>query len=337
MTNPVTGLWIRLPLVLRAVVSGILIALVAANVWPLLLRHLGVPLAAISEAAFLTLYVWWAAGGGSPRSTQTARALSFRSGPLSSRQWFWGLVAAIFFAVTVHVSMVVLFRLVPFPAADFRLGYDFSFIPTLPLRWLAAVISAISAGVCEETGFRGYMQRPLETRYGATPAILISSFFFMSVHLTKGWSTAGMVPIVFGAGVLLGMLARSSQSLIPCILGHTMMDIGLFAYWWTGIAGTFTALPIGQTGLDGPSSSHASRWLAPSRSCSSPYPGYAPSQSNPSSKPSSRHLEMSSPTRARHLRPYTPTRYRSLFPAPEQSTEANRPCFFRKPTNSHSS
>ena len=250
MTNPVTGLWIRLPLVLRAVVSGILIALVAANVWPLLLRQLGVPLAAISEAAFLTLYVWWAAGGGSPRSTQTARALSFRSGPLSSRQWFWGLVAAIFFAVTVHVSMVVLFRLVPFPAADFRLGYDFSFIPTLPLRWLAAVISAISAGVCEETGFRGYMQRPLETRYGATPAILISSFFFMSVHLTKGWSTAGMVPIVFGAGVLLGMLARSSQSLIPCILGHTMMDIGLFAYWWTGIAGTFTALPIGQTGLD---------------------------------------------------------------------------------------
>jgi hypothetical protein len=28
------------------------------------------------------------------------------------------------------------------------------------------------------------------------------------------------------------------------------MDIGLFAYWWTGVAGTFTARPIGETGLD---------------------------------------------------------------------------------------
>jgi hypothetical protein len=28
------------------------------------------------------------------------------------------------------------------------------------------------------------------------------------------------------------------------------MDIGLFAYWWTGIAGDFTAQPISQTGVD---------------------------------------------------------------------------------------
>jgi hypothetical protein len=61
---------------------------------------------------------------------------------------------------------------------------------------------------------------------------------------------AGMVPIIFGAGVLLGLLARSSASLIPGIIGHTIMDIGFFAYWWTGIAGTFSARPIGQTGID---------------------------------------------------------------------------------------
>jgi hypothetical protein len=28
------------------------------------------------------------------------------------------------------------------------------------------------------------------------------------------------------------------------------MDIGLFAYWWTGIAGTFSARPISETGVD---------------------------------------------------------------------------------------
>jgi len=63
---------------------------------------------------------------------------------------------------------------------------------------------------------------------------------------------AGMVPIVFGAGVLLGLLAWSSGSLIFGMIGHVMMDIGLFAYWWTGVAGNFTAKPISETGVDQP-------------------------------------------------------------------------------------
>ena len=61
---------------------------------------------------------------------------------------------------------------------------------------------------------------------------------------------AGMVPIVFAAGVLLGLLAWSSGSLIFGMIGHIVMDIGLFAYWWTGVAGNFTARPISETGLD---------------------------------------------------------------------------------------
>ncbi len=177
-------------------------------------------------------------GGGVPPRQIVARAMAL------------GIVAAFFFAATVHAAIVLLFRLVPFPTAEFRRGYDFSFIPSLPLRWLAVVFSAASAGICEETGFRGYMQQPLEQRYGAPIAILVSSVFFMALHLTKDWATAGMVPIVFGAGVLLGLLAWSAGSLIPCIIGHTMMDVGLFAYWWTGIAGDFTARPITETGVD---------------------------------------------------------------------------------------
>lgn len=40
-----------------------------------------------------------------------------------------------------------------------------------------------------------------------------------------------MVPIVLGAGVLLGLLAWSSESLIPGMIGHVLMDIGLFFLW----------------------------------------------------------------------------------------------------------
>ena len=59
--------WTKLPISLRAIISGLLIALAAANVWPLLLLNLGVPLAAFAEAIFLALYLWWAGGGGPPR------------------------------------------------------------------------------------------------------------------------------------------------------------------------------------------------------------------------------------------------------------------------------
>ncbi len=247
-----SSVWAKLPVALRAIIQGLLIALPAANVWLLLVVKFGVPFGTIAEAIFLAGYVWWAGGGGPPRTTQTARATYFRRGRLSATQWFWGMVAAIFFAVTVHASIVWLFRLVPFPMAEFRQGYDFSPIPTLALRWLAVVVSAISAGICEETGFRGYMQVPIEQRHGAALAILISSSFFMVLHLTKGWATVGMVPIVLGAGILLGLLAWSSRSIVPGMIGHVMMDIGLFAYWWTGIAGDFTARPISETGVDGP-------------------------------------------------------------------------------------
>ncbi|HEV2277712.1 MAG TPA: type II CAAX endopeptidase family protein [Acidobacteriaceae bacterium] len=239
---------------LRTIAMAILYALLifgfTANVWPIVLLHFGVPLASCAEVLFLAVLVWWASGGGPPRTWKPARAFRFRATSLNASQWAWVLLAAVFFAVTVHASIVLLFRFVSFPLAQFRRGYSFSFIPTVPLRWLAIVISAASAGICEEIGFRGYMQRPIERSVGSTVAILISSTLFMLVHLTKSWASIGMVPIVLGAGILLGLLAWSSNSLIPCMIGHTIMDVGLFAYWWTGVAGDFTARPIHETGID---------------------------------------------------------------------------------------
>jgi len=246
--NP--DLWIKLPVWLRAVISGLLIGLVAANIWPVLLVTLGVPMGSALEILVLILYLWWVSGGGPGRSSQAFRASSFRRSSLTRRQWLWALIAALFFATTVHAGIVLLFRCMPFPLESFRRGYDLSRVPTVALKWLVVVVSAVSAGICEETGFRGYMQRPLETHYSPRAAILISAFFFTIVHLNKGWELVGMVLITFGAGILLGLLAWSSGSLIPGMIGHVLMDIGLFAYWWTGLVGTFTARPISETGID---------------------------------------------------------------------------------------
>ncbi len=244
------GQAVKPPVWVRAVVAGSLVALVAANVWPILLVSLGTPLASAAEILFLVFYVWWTNGAGPPRSTRVARRSVSRAATLSPEQWTWGLFGALSFAVTVHASIVILFRLQSFPIAAFRRGYDLSFIPSVALRWLAVVISAMSAGVCEETGFRGYMQQPLEERHGPLIAILLSALVFTAFHLSKAWAVPAMIPVIFGAGVLLGLLAWSSGSLIPSIVGHVLMDIGMFAYWWTGIAGDFTERPISEVGID---------------------------------------------------------------------------------------
>ncbi len=247
------ALWTRIPLTARAIAAGLLVGLVGTNVWSLLAVVFG-PRAwtALAEVAFLVLYLAWASGRGPPRSTATARRAAFRAGPLSRAQWVWGFTAAAAFAVTVHAALVVLFRLTPFPAAAFHQGYDLSFLPGAPARWLVVVISAASAGICEETGFRGYMQRPIETRHGPTIAIAISAALFTLVHMNKDWLVPGMTPLVLGAGLLLGLIAWTSRSLVFCIIGHTLMDIGLFAYWWTQIAGVFRAPTVFQAGLDAP-------------------------------------------------------------------------------------
>ena len=240
----------RAAVVSRAVLLGIVIGMTAANAWPLLLLNLSVPFAVATETLFLGFYVYWVSGSGPPRQWRAYRAACFRVHALAPSEWAWGLIAAIGFALTIHSSIVLLFRFEPYPAATFHRGYDFSFISSRSLQWLACVFSAISAGVCEETGFRGYMQRPIERCIGPAPAIFISSLFFALIHLSKSWALLDMVPIIFGAGLLLGLLARASDSLIFCMIGHTVMDVGLFAYWWTQIAGVFGQNPLSQSGLD---------------------------------------------------------------------------------------
>jgi membrane protease YdiL (CAAX protease family) len=233
-----------------AVACGLLIALPAAGVWPLLLTEFRAPAASVAEVAFLAIYLWWMSGGGPPARLHAVRVGSFRRTHLSGREWGWGILAALTFAATVHAAIVLVFRVEPFPAQAFHRGYALTAIPSPFLQWVVCVVSALSAAVCEEVGFRGYLQRPIESAGAPRLAVLMSAVVFMLVHVNKSWALLAMVPIVFGAGVLLGSLARASGTLLFGMLGHWMMDIGLFAYWWTQIAGTFSERPFARTGWD---------------------------------------------------------------------------------------
>ncbi|NIM04086.1 MAG: CPBP family intramembrane metalloprotease, partial [Armatimonadetes bacterium] len=62
------------------------------------------------------------------------------------------------------------------------MAFDYSAFP-IWLVWLYIILTASVVGITEEVGFRGYMQVPLEKRYGPVVAIAIVSTLFMVLHL----------------------------------------------------------------------------------------------------------------------------------------------------------
>ena len=163
--------------------------------------------------------------------------------------------AATVFVVVVQSGFVLTFRIVEFPTEAFAAGYSFGDVP-IWLAWLFIVMASLVAGICEEIGFRGYMQVPLERRYGPVPSLVIVSIVFVVLHLNQAWAPPILFHL-FAISLMLGILAYTSGSLIPGIIGHTVMDIPNFAYWWTDVAGTFDKQPIADTGVD----SHFVVWV----------------------------------------------------------------------------
>jgi len=157
-------------------------------------------------------------------------------------------MAAMLVVVVMESGFVVTFRILKFPAEAWTLGYDFSAVP-LWLAWLLVVMAALVAGITEEVGFRGYMQVPLEKRYGSVVGITIVSMVFVVFHLHQAWAPPVLF-LLFAISVLWGILAYTSGSLIPGMISHTVADVFNFSYWWTDVAGTFDKRPIAETGVD---------------------------------------------------------------------------------------
>ena len=247
--SPVVNFWRRIPIVIRAVVVGFLVFAIAGSVaWTLVLTLIPPPWSVLVMIVILWLYWRYFRGDWWPDSTRAFRKLCFRSTNLPPKVWTWALIAALTAAVLLQASLVVTFRIVEFPADAWKLPYDFSALPIWQV-WMLLVLAALVAGITEEIGFRGYMQVPLEDRYGPVVAITIVSIVFTIAHFTQAWA-GGIVIILFAVSVVWGVLARVSGSLIPGIVSHASTDVVNFSYWWTDIAGSFDKRPVGETGID---------------------------------------------------------------------------------------
>ena len=249
--------WQRIPILIRAIVMGLLVGIVGLNVITVLGILIPMPWAFLVVLLLLILYIQYFRGKGNPISTRVFRSTHFRSIDLPRTLWLKGMFLALLFIVIEQSGLIVTFRLIEFPAERFT--EEYGFLESVPRwsSWLYVVSIALVAGICEEVGFRGYMQLPLEKKYGPVVAIAIVSLLFLLVHLHQAWSGPILMHI-FVLSALFGVIAYVTNSLIPGIIAHVVMDVFNFAFWWSPIGWQFDKQPIGTTGMD----NHFILWIS---------------------------------------------------------------------------
>jgi uncharacterized protein len=127
-------------------------------------------------------------------------------------------VAAIFEVVAVPVLALIAHLLRVDPQ-----GQSMRFMmPVGALELFVWVLLSLTAGICEETIFRGYFQRQFIGWTGSTAVgILISAVLFGAGHIYQGWKQT-IVIAVFGA--MFGTLAVIRRSLKPGMMAHSFQD-----------------------------------------------------------------------------------------------------------------
>ena len=101
-------------------------------------------------------------------------------------------------------------------------------LPHGPLESTLWIALSISAGICEEIVFRGYLQRQFAAWTGSRwLAWALQAIVFGVGHGYQGVRSCALIVIY---GLLFGLLARWRRSLLPGILGHALTDLlsGLF-------------------------------------------------------------------------------------------------------------
>lgn len=247
-SNAFGRFWMKLPLLVRAVLIGFCVSSLGIGIWLLMASYIPMPWSIIGMGLVLILYWMYFSGKWKPANTQTFRRKCIRNTKLKRPIWLWGLMAALTIIVLLQSGLALNFRIHEFQPEVFKTA---SFLNDFPnwISWSIIIMASLVAGICEEVGFRGYMQKPLEQKYGPVLGISITSIVFVIVHLHQAWAS-GILIQIFVISFMIGYLAYSTKSLIPGIIAHVTFDIMNYSYWWSDVVGNYEHKPISTTGID---------------------------------------------------------------------------------------
>lgn len=251
--------------ILAAVVAGVVVLLAGNVVWagfgPLAglaawnqRAGTAVPWAIVPAAAYLWAY-WQVLDGWTGAARDESRRRDLRAHRLSARLWRAALAAgAVGFAALVAL-LAVAARLVALPDAA-----PITTPPEMPAATAVSLLAmqSIVAGVSEEAAFRGYMQSPIERRYGPAAAILVNGLLFGLLHFgNHPRDVLLMLPYYLAVSAVYGGLTWAADSILPAVVLHSLGDIVMLTRWWlTGrpewqLAATPPPL-VGVSGVDAP-------------------------------------------------------------------------------------
>jgi membrane protease YdiL (CAAX protease family) len=247
-SNAFGRFWMKVPLVVRSILLGFGVSFLGVGIWVLIVTNIPVPWSVVAMGAILILYWMYFSGKWYPSNTQVFRRFCMRQINLERPVWIWGLMAAFFIFLFVNSGWILTFRIYEFQPEIFKTARYLNDYPAWA-AWSIILMASLVAGICEEIGYRGYMQAPLEQKYGPVAGISITSLVFAVAHLHQAWAS-GILEGIFVISFMIGYLAYSTNSLLPGIIAHVAFDIINFSYWWSDVIGTFERKPISMTGVD---------------------------------------------------------------------------------------
>jgi membrane protease YdiL (CAAX protease family) len=221
--------------ILAAIGIGVLV-LLAGNMPFSILRawnlQIGtvVPWAILPAALYLWAYWRFIAGRWGAAGSAAMRRQNLRANKLSLRLWAASLGAGLIGFGSLIALLVVAARLVRLPASSpIVTPPDMPVITALSLLVMASIV----AGVTEEAAFRGYIQGPIERRYGLPLAVLVSGTLFGLLHFpTHPADVLWMLPYYIAVSAVYGGLTWAANSILPALVLHAAGDIVVLTRWW---------------------------------------------------------------------------------------------------------
>ena len=221
-------------ILVRAIIGGLGMAALGTIPWALLgwanLTWLpSVPWTAPIVVAHLWLFWRYAGGEGWPRSTSAERRENRRANAVNGEMWGMAMLAGLLGLFTIVAMMGVMSRMVEIPG---EIRVDTSRLSFLTLLYLITA-SAIVSGVVEEVSYRGYLQRPIERRFGFVVALLVSGLLFGVMHFTHPGVGLSLLPYYLVVSAVYGGLACLTDSVYPSMalhaFGNFFGSVGLLA------------------------------------------------------------------------------------------------------------
>lgn len=190
------------------------------------------PWAVAAEVVILAVLFAILSGRIWPKAWGEVRRAYLRFNPIPREFAPWVVVTSAVYGATIIALSLVSYLLFPFPEEAGALFFGIKETPAVTAIAILAAV-AVATGLVEETAYRGYMQVPLERAYGPAAAILIAAIAFALSHPVP---TVWLPVFVFGS-LGWGLLSRLTNSTIPGIVTHTVVDAALFAWIYFNIDG----------------------------------------------------------------------------------------------------